>query len=167
MFLDLRRMLRSFFFALIALYTCLAALQKDAQDCVHLDQEKAFKVCWTYNGSSDIINFALEVSTLGWIGFGFAQKIHRMQNYDVIVGKIQSGKESLTVSFYQLTTFNTIVFIIIRTHYHQYSSVITLIRYSAFLIEKKWELMHEVVGYRQLSFTPTLIQTQSKILFIY
>ena len=170
MFLDLRRMLRILgYFALITLYTCLAAFQREVQDCVHLDQEKAFKVCWTYNESSDIINFALEVSTLGWVGFGFAQKIHRMQNYDVIVGKIQSGKESLTVSFYQLTPFNTGVFIIIRTHYHQYSSVITLIRYSAFfLLDKKCELMHEVVGYRQLRFTPTfMIQTQSKILFIY
>ena len=112
-------MLRIFFFALIALSACLAALQKEVPDCVHLDQEKAFKVCWTYNGSSDIINFALEVSTLGWVGFGFAHKIHRMQNYDVIVGKIQSGKESLTVGLYQLATFKTRVFIIIRTHYHQ------------------------------------------------
>ena len=93
------RMFRIFFFVLIALYTaCFAALQKDVQNCVYLDQEKAFKVCWAYNESSDVINFALEVSTLGWVGFGFAHKIHRMQNYDVIVAKIQNGKESLTVS---------------------------------------------------------------------
>ena len=130
-------MFRIFFFALIVLCKCLAAVQKEVQDCVHLDQEKAFKVCWTYNESSDIINFALEVSTLGWVGFGFAHKIQRMQNYDVIVAKIQSGKESLTVSFYQLTTFNTSVFIVIRTHYHQYSSVITLIRYSAYFIDEQ------------------------------
>ena len=131
-----RRMFQIFFFALIALYTCLAAVQKEVQNCVHLDQERAFKVCWTYNESSDIINFALEVSTLGWVGFGFAHKIQRMQDYDVIVAKIQSGKESLTVSVYQLqlTTFNTSVFIIMRTHYHQYSSVITLVRYSAYFI---------------------------------
>lgn len=128
------RMFRIFFFVVVALYTCLAALQNEYQNCVHLDQEKAFKVCWTYNESSDIINFALEVSTLGWIGFGFAHKIHRMQNYDVIVGKIQSGKESLTVSCLQLTRFNTSVFIVIRTNYHWCSSVITLIRYSAFFI---------------------------------
>ena len=132
-----RRMFRIFFFALIVLCTCLAAVQKKVQNCVHLDQEKAFKVCWTYNESSDIINFALEVSTLGWVGFGFAHKIQRMQNYDVIVAKIQSGKESLTVSFRQLTTFNTSVFIVIRSHYHQYSSVITLIRYSAYFIEQE------------------------------
>lgn len=75
------RMFRIFFFVVVALYTCLAALQNEYQNCVHLDQEKAFKVCWTYNESSDIINFALKVSTLGWIGFGFAHKIHRMQNY--------------------------------------------------------------------------------------
>ena len=93
------RMFRIFFFVLIALCTaCLAALQKEGQNCIYVDQEKAFKVCWVYNESSDIINFALEVSTLGWVGFGFAHKIHRMQNYDVIVGKIQNGKESLTVS---------------------------------------------------------------------
>lgn len=92
-------MFRIFFFVLIALYTaCFAALQKDVQNCVYLDREKAFKVCWAYNESSDIMNFALEVSTLGWVGFGFAHKIHRMQNYDVIVAKIQNGKESLTVS---------------------------------------------------------------------
>lgn len=91
-------MFRIFFFLLIALYTaCSEALQKDVQNCVYLDQEKAFKVCWAYNESSDI-NFALEVSTLGWVGFGFAHKIHRMQSYDVIVAKIQNGKESLTVS---------------------------------------------------------------------
>lgn len=91
-------MFRIFFFILIALCTCLTVLQSEVQNCVYLDQEKAFKVCWVYNETSDIINFALEVTTLGWVGFGFAHKIHRMQNYDVIVGKIQDGKESLTVS---------------------------------------------------------------------
>lgn len=91
-------MFRIFFFILIALCTCLTVLRSEVQNCIYLDQEKAFKVCWVYNETSDIINFALEVTTLGWVGFGFAHKIHRMQNYDVIVGKIQDGKESLTVS---------------------------------------------------------------------
>ena len=140
-------MFRIFFFAVIASHTCLTTLQKEVQNYVHLDQEKAFKVSWTYNESSDIINFALEVSTLGWVGFGFAHKIHRMQNYDVIVGKIQSGKESLTVSIYQLTIFNTSIFIIIRTYYLQYRSVITLIRYLAyFYMNEKCESTHEICG---------------------
>ena len=92
-------MFRIFLFTFIALSKSFAVLQSEANyNCVYLDQEKAFKACWEYDESTDIITFALDVKTLGWVGFGFAHKIHKMQNYDVIVGKIQNGKESLTVN---------------------------------------------------------------------
>lgn len=95
-------MFRIILFVFIALSKSFAVLQSDVNhNCDYLDQEKAFKVCWGYNESTDIVNFALEVKTLGWVGFGFAHKIHRMQNYDVIVGKIQNGRESLTVNLYK------------------------------------------------------------------
>lgn len=121
-------MFRILFYVFVTLSAkSFAVLQSQFNNCDYLDHVKAFKVCWAYNQSTDIVNFALDVKTLGWVGFGFAHKIHKMQNYDVIVGKIQNGKESLTVNLYKclsvrcLTLFELhicvfIVVVIVRTH---------------------------------------------------
>lgn len=87
-----------FFFALILLFEFSIVHPKETLNSVYLDGEKAFKMYWVYNDGTNTVNFVLEVSTLGWVGFGFANKINRMKNYDVIVGKIENGRGWLTVS---------------------------------------------------------------------
>ena len=78
----------------------LIASSKSAFDnSVYLDEENVFKLYWSYNASSDVVLFCVEVQTLGWVGFGFAHTIYKMESYDVVVGKIQDGRGSLTVSF--------------------------------------------------------------------
>lgn len=91
-------MSRLFFLVVTLLSKFSTVFQTETFNSVYLDEEKAFKLYWAYDDSTDIVNFVLEVNTLGWVGFGFANKINRMENYDVVVGKIQNGKESLTVS---------------------------------------------------------------------
>lgn len=87
-----------FFSALILLFEFSIVHPKETLNSVYLDGEKAFKMYWVYNDGTNTVNFVLEVSTLGWVGFGFANKINRMKNYDVIVGKIENGRGWLTVS---------------------------------------------------------------------
>lgn len=88
-----------FFSALILLFEFSIVHPKENLNSVYLDGEKAFKMYWVYNDGTNTVNFVLEVSTLGWVGFGFANKINRMKNYDVIVGKIENGRGWLTDRF--------------------------------------------------------------------
>ncbi|XP_022804105.1 DBH-like monooxygenase protein 2 homolog [Stylophora pistillata] len=93
-------MSRLFFFAVIILLFKFSIVNpKETFSSVYLDGEKAFKLYWAYNDSTDIVNFVLQVNTLGWVGFGFANKINRMKNYDVIVGKVQNRRGSVTDRF--------------------------------------------------------------------
>ena len=74
-------------------------------------------------------------------------------------------------SLYQLTRFDTSVLSVVRTHYHQYSSVIISIRYLAFFnmdnMGKKYALTHEICGVTAASSSqssPTLIQLKHSVL---
>lgn len=93
-------MLQLFFFVLILLFEFFIVYFKEILNFVYFDGEKVFKMYWVYNDGINIVNFVLEVSMFGWVGFGFVNKINRMKNYDVIVGKIENGRGWFIVSFF-------------------------------------------------------------------
>jgi hypothetical protein len=80
----------------------LAKLTKKYNNSTILDDKDSVKLSWTYEGGQDVLFMALEVKATGWVGFGFARRIFEMQGYDVIIGKVENGKGTLTVSLFWL-----------------------------------------------------------------
>jgi len=51
-----------------------------------------YNVSWNFNATSDMLEFLVEVRTVGWVGFGVAEEPARnMINYDVAIGGVLSN----------------------------------------------------------------------------
>lgn len=82
-----------------AIQNSASKLTKIYDHSTFLDKEnKSVKFSWKYDNRQDVLFIGLEVKATGWVGIGFAHKIHKMVDYDVVVGKVEYGKGTLTVS---------------------------------------------------------------------
>ena len=58
-----------------------------------------FVANWTYDQQTDSVTLQLEVATLGWVGFGFAEVApNDMKDYDVFVAGVKTGQGYINVS---------------------------------------------------------------------
>lgn len=54
-----------------------------------LDNDGKYNVSWTFNATSDTLEFLVEARTLGWVSFGVAEApAVNMSNYDVVIGGV-------------------------------------------------------------------------------
>lgn len=72
-------------------------LSQEYQNSTFLDKKNVLKLYWSHNRTSDVLKFAVHAQITGWVGVGFAKCIHKMKDYDVVVGKVQNGVGVLTV----------------------------------------------------------------------
>ena len=78
---------------LLVVYQCSSAdLSSEYKNNVKLDD--TYMLYWTFNKSEAAMYFALKAQTMGWVGFGFANKIDNMKGYDVAVGYVTPSKKS-------------------------------------------------------------------------
>ncbi|XP_031554382.1 MOXD1 homolog 2-like [Actinia tenebrosa] len=75
-----------------------ADLSNEYKNNVKLDD--AYMMYWTYNSSEAAVYFAVKAKAMGWVGFGFANKIDNMKNYDVTVGYVTVSKNSYDLRDY-------------------------------------------------------------------
>lgn len=64
------------------------------------EPDATFTIYWNYNNATNnqsTISFAVHVKTLGWVGFGFANKIDEMRGYDVVMGYIDKVTNDTSV----------------------------------------------------------------------
>lgn len=74
-----------------------------------------FNVSWMHNQTTDLLHFALDVNTTGWVGFGFTftPPPQNMVNYDVVVG----GRTSAGRNYFNVSHFVSLVFLYHYPHY--------------------------------------------------
>ena len=57
-----------------------------------LDSNGNYNVSYSYNASSDTMEFSVQVKTTGWVGFGVAENAPtNMFDYDVAIGGVSSN----------------------------------------------------------------------------
>ena len=55
----------------------------------------SYNVSWNFNATSDMLEFLVEVRTVGWVGFGVAEApAIGMMDYDVAIGGVLSNGTS-------------------------------------------------------------------------
>ena len=62
-----------------------------------LDPEELMKLYWTVDWDKEIVSFAVEAATTGWVGFGFSSGNGMMVGSDVVIGWVKDSKGYLTV----------------------------------------------------------------------
>ncbi|XP_078379170.1 uncharacterized protein LOC144662270 [Oculina patagonica] len=56
----------------------------------------AYKLYWTHNSTSNVMQIALEVKATGWVALAFTkEKSNNMENYDACLGYVSGSKKSL------------------------------------------------------------------------
>lgn len=65
--------------------------QKVFSNMIVLDSGN-YNVSWSFNSSSDALEFLVEARATGWVGFGLALTApNNMNGYDVAVGGVRSN----------------------------------------------------------------------------
>ena len=68
-----------------------------------LDPQELMKLYWTVDWDKEIVSFAVEAATTGWVGFGFSSGNGMMTGSDVVIGWVKDSKGYLTV---RISTFS-------------------------------------------------------------
>jgi hypothetical protein len=86
-----------------------AKLSDEYQNSIRLDNEAepSYMLYWTYNSNDSTISIAVQAKALGWVGFGFANKIDEMKGYDVVMGYIDKTSELKVCIFSIVIIFPT------------------------------------------------------------
>ena len=84
--------------------TVCADLSSEYAHHAVLDAEEKVKLFWTVDWDAEIVSFAMEVETTGWIGFGFSTGSGQMIGSDVVIGWVKDNKGYLTVRVVQNTS---------------------------------------------------------------
>lgn len=58
-----------------------------------------YKLYWTHNATSNVMQIAVEVKATGWVALAFTkEKSDNMENYDACLGFVSGNTKSLKVS---------------------------------------------------------------------
>ena len=76
-----------------------ANLTSEYDHTAYLDSEEKYKLYWSVNDADKSIDFAVEVHTTGWVGFGISAGLSgSMKGADIVIGWVDSqGKGHLQV----------------------------------------------------------------------
>ncbi|KAK3746554.1 hypothetical protein QZH41_017031, partial [Actinostola sp. cb2023] len=76
-------------------------LSDEYQNSVQLDDlNKKYMLYWSHNSSEEMMYFAVQVKTIGWVAMGFAEKIGNMKDYDVVISYVLPEKPSTEIHDY-------------------------------------------------------------------
>ena len=93
--------------SVLHLFSCLsltavviADLKSEYDHAAYLDPEETYKLYWSVKDADKSIHFAVEVKTVGWVGFGISAGLSgSMKSADMVVGWVDSkGKGHLQVN---------------------------------------------------------------------
>lgn len=86
--------------------TTYGSLANDYQNNVQLDDlGKTYMLYWSLNASEGMMYFAVQVKTTGWVGFGFANKIGNMDNYDVMIAYVITTTKTTQINVSSLLNY--------------------------------------------------------------
>ena len=93
--------------SVLHLFSCLsltavviADLKSEYDHAAYLDPEETYKLYWSVKDADKSIHFAVEVKTVGWVGFGISAGLSgNMKSADMVAGWVDSkGKGHLQVN---------------------------------------------------------------------
>ena len=59
------------------------------QQTLYDESDGSYELFWSFNSTTQIISFAVNVSTTGWVGFGISPN-GQMPGSDVVIGWVES-----------------------------------------------------------------------------
>ncbi|KAK3701369.1 hypothetical protein QZH41_008747 [Actinostola sp. cb2023] len=69
-----------------------ASLDTEYTNSAYLDEKETFKLHWKIDDTKKEISFAVQVKTLGWVGFGISAGTGNMVGSDVVIGWVKDNK---------------------------------------------------------------------------
>lgn len=87
----------SLIFASFSASFASADLSSEYSNSAYLDEAKNYKLYWRIDNTKELICFAVEVKTLGWVGFGISSGNGNMVGSDVVIGWVKDNKGFLKV----------------------------------------------------------------------
>ena len=89
---------------LLALYlvqATFAGLQEDFKHYAVLDANEDVKLFWSIDSANEMIHFAVQAKTLGWVGLGISSGVAgQMKGADIVIGWVKDGEGYLAVSLF-------------------------------------------------------------------
>ena len=78
----------------------MASTESYISNKIALGDKGNYNVSYSFNASSDTLEFLVEARATGWVGFGFAETApNNMRDYDVAIGGVlRNGTGYLKVS---------------------------------------------------------------------
>ena len=73
-------------------------LQANYNHSVALDPKEKMQIHWSIDWTRNLISFALEANTTGWVGLGISSGNGKMVGSDIVIGWVKDGQGFLTVS---------------------------------------------------------------------
>lgn len=77
--------------------TVFADLSSEFAHHAVLDPQEKMKLFWTVDWDKEMVSFAVEAETTGWVGFGFSGRSGAMIGSDVVIGWVKDNKGYLKV----------------------------------------------------------------------